>query len=59
MAAVTLVLFTLGVLWIGGRIDAISAGEPAGGRGSSPVTAHVGDTPWKGDTPGRIAEAPA
>ncbi|MFS1301504.1 hypothetical protein [Streptosporangium longisporum] len=55
----TLVLFTLGVLWIGGRIDAISAGEPAGGRGSSPVTAHVGDTPWKGDTPGRIAEAPA
>ncbi|MEU4834702.1 hypothetical protein [Streptosporangium sp. NPDC023615] len=52
-----LVLFALGMLWIGGRIDVASAGERAaeraGGQVHSRITAYAGDTPWRPVRPPR------
>ncbi|WP_329084304.1 LysM peptidoglycan-binding domain-containing protein [Streptosporangium sp. NBC_01469] len=42
-----LALFTLAVLWIGGRIDMASAGERAGLEGLPRITVHAGDTLWE------------
>ncbi|MEV6862126.1 LysM peptidoglycan-binding domain-containing protein [Streptosporangium subroseum] len=39
-----LALLTLGGLWIGGRIDAASAGERGGREGLPWVVVHEGDT---------------
>ncbi|SNS54960.1 LysM domain-containing protein [Streptosporangium subroseum] len=39
-----LALITLGGLWIGGRIDAASAGERSGHEGLPWVVVHEGDT---------------
>ncbi|MGC5011730.1 hypothetical protein ACLQ2R_13285 [Streptosporangium sp. DT93] len=45
---VTLVLFALGVIWIGGRIDVAVAGERAGTQAPFRIAAHVDDTPRQG-----------
>ncbi|MER5626129.1 LysM peptidoglycan-binding domain-containing protein [Streptosporangium sp. NPDC002544] len=42
-----LVLFTLGMLWVGGRIDTALAGERTGHGGLPRITVHVGDTLWE------------
>ncbi|WP_326642604.1 LysM peptidoglycan-binding domain-containing protein [Streptosporangium sp. NBC_01755] len=47
MAVVVLALFTLGVLWIGGRIDTALAGERTGPEGLPRITVHAGDTLWE------------
>ncbi|GAA0850383.1 hypothetical protein GCM10009525_74480 [Streptosporangium amethystogenes subsp. fukuiense] len=47
MAVTVLVLFTLGALWLGGRIDTALAGERTGHEGLSRITVHAGDTLWE------------
>ncbi|MGW0591425.1 LysM peptidoglycan-binding domain-containing protein [Streptosporangium sp. NPDC002607] len=42
-----LVLFTLGMLWVGGRIDTALAGERTGHEGLPRITVHAGDTLWE------------
>ena len=44
---VVFALFTLGVLWIGGRIDTALAGERADREGLPRITLHAGDTLWE------------
>ncbi|GAA2859526.1 hypothetical protein GCM10010517_18050 [Streptosporangium fragile] len=50
MVVAALVLLTLGVLWMGGWIDAGRAGERAGRDGLPRTAVHGGDTP--GETAG-------
>ncbi|WP_440064707.1 LysM peptidoglycan-binding domain-containing protein [Streptosporangium sp. OZ121] len=42
-----LALLTLGVLWIGGRIDMASAGGRPDLEGLPRITVHAGDTLWE------------
>ncbi|WP_030920314.1 LysM peptidoglycan-binding domain-containing protein [Streptosporangium amethystogenes] len=42
-----LVLFTLGALWVAGRIDTALAGERTGREGLPRITVHAGDTLWE------------